>query len=91
MYKRQGQDTQSDLAVIQIDAENLTPATFGDSNNLQVGERLVVIGNAAGRLAGTVTQGILSGLDRQISVQMSDGTVAVSYTHLDVYKRQCQI
>lgn len=70
-----GQDTQSDLAVIQIDAENLTPATFGDSNNLQVGERLVVIGNAAGRLAGTVTQGILSGLDRQISVQMSDGTV----------------
>ena len=70
-----GQDTQSDLAVIQIDAEDLTPATFGDSNNLQVGERLVVIGNAAGRLAGTVTQGILSGLDRQISVQMSDGTV----------------
>ena len=55
--------------------QDLTPATFGDSNNLQVGERLVVIGNAAGRLAGTVTQGILSGLDRQISVQMSDGTV----------------
>lgn len=70
-----GQDTQSDLAVIQIDAEDLTPAVFGNSDNLQVGERLVVIGNAAGRLAGTVTQGILSGLNRQISVQVADGTV----------------
>lgn len=70
-----GQDTQSDLAVVKIDAEDLTPATFGNSDTLQVGERTVVIGNAAGRLAGTVTQGIVSGLNRQVPIQMSDGSV----------------
>lgn len=70
-----GQDTQSDLAVIKIEAEDLAPATFGNSDTLQVGERTVVIGNAAGRLAGTVTQGIVSGLNRQVPIQMSDGSV----------------
>ena len=70
-----GQDTQSDLAVIKIEAEDLVPATFGNSDTLQVGERTVVIGNAAGRLAGTVTQGIISGLNRQVPIQMSDGSV----------------
>ena len=70
-----GQDTQSDLAVIKIEAEDLVPATFGNSDTLQVGERTVVIGNAAGRLAGTVTQGIVSGLNRQVPIQMSDGSV----------------
>ncbi len=70
-----GQDTQSDLAVIKIEAEDLVPATFGNSDTLEVGERTVVIGNAAGRLAGTVTQGIISGLNRQVPIQMSDGSV----------------
>ena len=70
-----GQDTQSDLAVIKIEAEDLVPATFGNSDTLHVGERTVVIGNAAGRLAGTVTQGIVSGLNRQVPIQMSDGSV----------------
>ena len=70
-----GQDTQSDLAGIKIEAEDLVPATFGNSDTLQVGERTVVIGNAAGRLAGTVTQGIVSGLNRQVPIQMSDGSV----------------
>ncbi|MEG2931739.1 MAG: trypsin-like peptidase domain-containing protein, partial [Ruthenibacterium sp.] len=61
-----GSDKATDLAVIQIKAEQLTPAQFGDSTQLQVGERVLAIGNAAGLLSSSATQGIVSGLGRQI-------------------------
>ncbi|MET4061503.1 putative serine protease PepD [Arthrobacter sp. UYP6] len=65
-----GTDPVSDLAVIKVDASNLTPATLGDSNDLNVGDTVIAIGAPLG-LAGTVTDGIVSTLNRTISVQSS--------------------
>lgn len=63
-----GADKSTDLAVIKIDAEGLTPAGFGQSDKLLVGETVVAIGNPLGsNLAGSVTSGIVSALDRVIS------------------------
>lgn len=60
-----GYDSKSDLAVVRIDAEGLVPAVIGDSDELNVGEEVVAIGNPAG-LKSSVTSGIVSALDRQI-------------------------
>jgi serine protease Do len=64
-----GTDAQTDIAVIKIDAENLTPAVYGDSSKLVIGELTVAIGNPLGELGGTVTDGIISALDREITVE----------------------
>lgn len=64
-----GADSQTDLAVIKIDASGLTPATIGDSSSLQVGDAAIAIGNPLGELGGTVTSGIISALDREITVE----------------------
>jgi S1-C subfamily serine protease len=56
-----GTDAAHDLAVIKIDAPNLTPAVLGDSRNLQVGQKVYAIGNPFG-LAGTMTRGIVSSI-----------------------------
>ncbi|GAA2554333.1 putative serine protease PepD [Neomicrococcus aestuarii] len=65
-----GTDPLSDLAVIKIDAENLTPVEIGDSSELNVGDTAIAIGAPLG-LSGTVTDGIVSTLNRTISVQSS--------------------
>jgi S1-C subfamily serine protease len=56
-----GTDPAHDLAIIQINAPNLTPAVLGDSRNLQVGQKVYAIGNPFG-LAGTMTRGIVSSI-----------------------------
>lgn len=63
-----GTDAQTDLAVIKIDKENLSAVTLGDSDTLKVGELAVAIGNPLGQLGGTVTNGIISALDREITI-----------------------
>lgn len=64
-----GYDTDCDLAVLKIDAEGLTAAEFGDSDSLRLGEDVVAIGNPLGfDLMNTVTRGIISGKDRQITI-----------------------
>lgn len=60
-----GMDSTTDLAVVKVEKDGLTPAQFGDSSALKVGERIVAIGNAGG-LSSTMTQGIVSGLDRDL-------------------------
>lgn len=63
-----GTDKTTDLAVIKIEAENLTPAVLGKSADLEVGDIAIAIGNPLGELGGTVTSGIISALDREIDV-----------------------
>lgn len=75
-----GIDVKSDLAVIKVDGENLPVADFGNSDELEVGEQIVAIGNPGGNtLFGSVTQGIVSGLNRTIK----DGGNSVSYIQVD--------
>ena len=63
-----GTDSQTDLAIIKIDAQKLQAATLGDSDTLQVGDPAIAIGNPLGELGGTVTTGIISATDRQITI-----------------------
>ena len=60
-----GRDTKTDIAVIKVNAPDLTPAVLGDSDEAVVGETVIAIGNPA-NLAGTVTDGIISAVDRKI-------------------------
>jgi S1-C subfamily serine protease len=64
-----GTDRAHDLAIVQIEAPNLTPAVLGDSRNLQVGQKVYAIGNPFG-LSGTLTTGIVSSIR---SVREPDG------------------
>lgn len=63
-----GKDAKTDIAVIKIDASDLTTAVYGDSSKLVVGETAIAIGNPLGELGGTVTSGIISALDRSITI-----------------------
>lgn len=63
-----GTDPQTDIAVIKVDATNLTPAAIGDSDAIQVGEATIAIGNPLGSLGGTVTTGIISAVGREITI-----------------------
>ncbi len=63
-----GSDEQSDLAVLKIDATGLTPAVLGDSTTLEVGDLAIAIGNPLGELGGSVTSGIISALDREMTI-----------------------
>lgn len=67
-----GTDSKTDIAILKINASGLTPAVLGDSNSLVVGEITVAVGNPLGELGGTVTSGIVSALDREITI---DGEV----------------
>jgi len=67
-----GTDEKTDIAVVKISATGLQPAVFGDSDKLQVGQLAVAIGNPLGQLGGTVTDGIISALDREIDLGDGD-------------------
>ena len=63
-----GADATSDLAVLYVAAEDLTPAQFGDSADLQVGDAVCAIGDPLGvELRGTMTDGIVSAINRDIT------------------------
>ena len=63
-----GSDAISDLAVLHIDAGNLTPANFGDSTSLRVGDSVVAIGDPLGiEFRGTMTNGIVSAINRDVT------------------------
>jgi serine protease Do len=63
-----GTDASSDIALIKINASNLTAAVIGDSSKLTTGEKAVAIGNPLGTLSGTVTEGIVSATARNITI-----------------------
>jgi len=64
--KRIYRDPVSDLAIVQIDPNELGALELGDSSQLKVGQTAIAIGNALGRLTNTVTTGIISGLGRKV-------------------------
>ena len=66
-----GYEAESDVALLKIDAEGLTPLTLGDSDALTVGDEVAAIGNPLGELTYTMTVGYVSALERQIN---TDGT-----------------
>lgn len=74
-----GTDAETDVALLKINATGLTPAEMGDSDSLQVGETAVAIGNPLGQLGGTVTNGIISALDRDITLE--DQTMTLLQTN----------
>ena len=63
-----GTDEKTDIALLKIEAAGLTAATIGSSSSLQMGDKAYVVGNPLGQLGGTMTQGIISALDREITV-----------------------
>lgn len=64
-----GSDTVSDLAVLYVGASDLTPAKFGDSSSLRVGDAVAAIGDPLGvQFRGTMTDGIVSAINREVSV-----------------------
>ena len=65
-----GGDAQTDLAVLKVEAEGLTPAQFGDSDELTVGDEVLAIGDPLGtQLRGTLTNGIVSAINRNVTVK----------------------
>jgi serine protease Do len=63
-----GSDEQADIGVIKVQAENLDAAMIGDSDAIRVGDTAIVIGNPLGTLGGTVTNGIISAVNREITI-----------------------
>lgn len=62
-------DRQTDLGIIKIDAKNLRAATLGSTDDIILGAAVIAIGNPLGYLAGTVTTGIIGGIDRNITIE----------------------
>jgi serine protease Do len=59
-------DTQNDIAILRIDAQNLKPLLIASSDNLMLGQTIIAIGTPLGEFTNTVTTGIISGLNREI-------------------------
>lgn len=75
-----GVDTDSDLAVLKINASGLIPAELGNSEEMRVGQTIYVVGNPLGELTYTMTSGIVSALDRNIT---TDINVTVNMFQID--------
>ena len=67
-----GYDASNDIAVLKVEAENLVPVTLGDSTNINVGDTVLAIGNPLGELTFTLTSGVVSALEREVTT--SNGT-----------------
>ena len=63
-----GSDTSTDIAVLKIDAKDLSYLSFGDSDMLKVGQQVAAIGNPLGELANSFTVGYISALDRELNI-----------------------
>lgn len=64
-----GTDSKNDIAVIKINAKNLTAVTYGNSDQIDVGDMAVIIGNPLGELGGSVTAGIISATNRKVTLE----------------------
>ena len=78
-----GYDESNDIAVLKVEAEGLTPVVLGDSDDLNVGDTVVAIGNPLGELTFSLTSGVVSALDREVT--MSSGVT------MDLIQTDCAI
>ncbi|MBP3654946.1 MAG: trypsin-like peptidase domain-containing protein [Oscillospiraceae bacterium] len=78
-----GYDSSNDIAVLKIEAEGLTPVIIGDSDQVNVGDTVVAIGNPLGELTFSLTSGVISALDREVT--FSGGTT------MDLIQTDCAI
>lgn len=70
-----GKNEEEDVAVLKIEAKGLNAVTFANSDDIKVGENVLVIGNALGTLDGSVTDGIVSAVNRTINVNGDEMTL----------------
>ncbi len=70
-----GSDEDNDIALLKIDATGLTAAEIGNSSDLVVGDYVIAIGNPLGTLGGTVTDGIISALAREVTIENKNLTL----------------
>jgi len=61
-----GRDMIKDIAILQIEAENLSAVELGDSGSIKIGQTVIAIGNALGEYSNTVTRGVVSGINRKV-------------------------
>ncbi len=81
-----GSEADNDVAVLKIEAQGLTPVVMGDSDKLVVGEAVYAIGNPLGELTYSLTDGLVSALDRVITTGSGD-----SATSLNMLQTNCAI
>ena len=86
-----GGEKDNDVAIIKIDATGLQPVTLGDSDQLVVGETVYAIGNPLGELTYSLTDGIVSALDRLITTSSTDSNGNTVSTTLNVLQTNCAI
>ena len=86
-----GGEQDNDIAVLKIDATGLQPVTLGDSSQLVVGESVYAIGNPLGELTFTLTDGLVSALDRLITTSSTDANGNAVSTTLNVLQTNCAI
>ncbi|MFA6272420.1 MAG: trypsin-like peptidase domain-containing protein [Patescibacteria group bacterium] len=67
-------DPLNDIAILDIDATDLTAVELGDSDSLKIGQTVIAIGNSLGEYSNTVTRGVVSGIDRTITASGQSGT-----------------
>ena len=86
-----GGEQDNDVAVLKIEAAGLTPVTLGDSGKLVVGEPVYAIGNPLGELTYTLTDGIVSALDRLITTSSTNANGQTESVTLNVLQTNCAI
>ena len=87
-----GGEQDNDVAVLKIDATGLQPVTLGDSDQLVVGETVYTIGNPLGELTYSLTDGLVSALDRLITTSSTNQTTGQKETTtLNVLQTNCDI
>ncbi len=77
-----GYDVNTDLAVLKIDTDGLTPAEIGDSSTLEMGDKAVTLGYPLG-LGLSASDGIISGLNKEMSVEVAGGTATMVLLQTD--------
>jgi serine protease Do len=86
-----GGEQDNDVAVLKIDATGLQTVTLGDSSQLAVGQTVMAIGNPLGELTYTLTDGIVSALDRLITTSSTDSNGNTVSTTLNMLQTNCAI